>query len=50
MRSIAAAIVRLLGDAELRDQMGEAGRERAQVFDIRRSVARMEAVYGELLS
>jgi glycosyltransferase involved in cell wall biosynthesis len=48
--SLSEGIVRLLSDPELRARMGEAGRARAQVFDIRRSVARMETVYGDLLS
>ena len=43
-------IVRLLRDPELRAQMGEAGRARARVFDIRRAVTRMETVYAELLA
>ena len=48
--SFARSIVRLLRDPQLRAEMGGAGRERAQIFDIRRSVTRMETVYGELLS
>jgi glycosyltransferase involved in cell wall biosynthesis len=48
--SIAGGIIRLIRDPQLRAEMGEAGRERAQIFDIRRSVDRMETVYGELLS
>ena len=43
-------IVRLLKDPALRSRMGAEGRARAEVFDIRNSVRRMEQVYEELLS
>ena len=48
--ALAGAIARLLGDPDLRATMGERGRARARDFDIRNSVARMEAVYEELLA
>jgi glycosyltransferase involved in cell wall biosynthesis len=47
--ALAAAIVRLLGDGDLRRRLGATGRVRAEDFDIRVAVARIEAVYGELL-
>jgi len=43
-------IVRLLEDPALRIRMGEEGRSRAELFDIRNSVRRMEQVYEELLA
>ena len=43
-------IVRLLEDPGLRARMGAEGRVRAESFDIRRSVRRMEQVYQEVLS
>jgi glycosyltransferase involved in cell wall biosynthesis len=49
-RALAARIVQLLRDPKLRDRMGAAGRVRAEAFDIRRSVSRMESVYEELLT
>jgi glycosyltransferase involved in cell wall biosynthesis len=48
--SLAGAIVRLLKDPGLRDRLGEAGRVRAETFDIRLAVRRTEEVYGELLA
>ncbi len=48
--SLADRIVQLLKSPDLRARMGDAGRARAQIFDIRRSVERMETVYGALLS
>jgi glycosyltransferase involved in cell wall biosynthesis len=48
--SIARSIVALLRDDGLRSRMGDAGRTRAMAFDIRRSVARTQEVYEELLS
>lgn len=43
-------VVRLIDDHALRSAMGAEGRIRAQAFDIRRTVRRMEQVYEELLS
>lgn len=48
--ALADAIVTLLQDADLRRQLGEAGRLRAAEFDIRRAVRRHEEVYAGLLS
>jgi glycosyltransferase involved in cell wall biosynthesis len=47
--ALASGILRLLGNPELRARMGEAGRRRAEAFDIRRAVARTEQVYERLL-
>jgi glycosyltransferase involved in cell wall biosynthesis len=49
-RALAERIVQLLRDPTLRARMGAAGRVRAEAFDIRRSVSRMESVYEELLT
>ena len=43
-------IVRLLEDPALRTRMGAEGRVRAEAFDIRNAVRRMEQVYQEVLS
>lgn len=49
-RALAAAIIRLLEDAELRRSMGRAGRERVeQQFSIAATVRRTEALYERLL-
>jgi glycosyltransferase involved in cell wall biosynthesis len=48
--TLARAIVRLLQDPALRGRLGEAGRARAETFDIRRAVRRSEEVYEELLA
>ena len=48
--TLADRLVQLLRDPELRSKMGQEGRFRAETFDIRRSVRRMERVYEELLS
>jgi glycosyltransferase involved in cell wall biosynthesis len=48
--ALGRAIVGLLREADARARMGQAGRERARLFDIRRSVERTEAVYAELLA
>ena len=49
-RALADRVVTLLEDEPLRRRMGEAGRERATLFDIRTAVQRMEEVYEELLT
>jgi glycosyltransferase involved in cell wall biosynthesis len=46
---LAARIVELLSDQDLRLRMGAEGKLRAEAFDIRRSVERMEVLYNELL-
>jgi glycosyltransferase involved in cell wall biosynthesis len=48
-KPLADAIVILLQDADLRRRFGEAGRVRAEEFDIRKAVHRLEEVYTELL-
>jgi len=48
--AIADGLETLLGDAALRQRMGEAARRRALQFDIRKTVRRIEEVYGELLA
>jgi glycosyltransferase involved in cell wall biosynthesis len=48
--ALAAAIVTLLEDPLLRDRLGFAARRRAATFDIRKTVARIEEVYEEVLS
>jgi glycosyltransferase involved in cell wall biosynthesis len=45
-KEIAAALARLLGDDELREAMGRAGRERAQEFSWERVTAKVEDYYG----
>ncbi|MGH2572281.1 MAG: glycosyltransferase [Actinomycetota bacterium] len=48
--SLVESIVTMLLDASLRERFGESARERAAGFDIRHAIARIEEVYGELLS
>jgi glycosyltransferase involved in cell wall biosynthesis len=48
--ALAGAILRLLRDRPLRERLGEAARRKAQRFDIRNAVRRIEHVYAELLS
>ena len=48
--ALAAGLLRLLGDRELRAGMGAAAAARAQDFDIRKAVRRMEQVYARLLA
>jgi glycosyltransferase involved in cell wall biosynthesis len=48
--ALAAGVVSLLTDPPLRARLASAAARRAEAFDIRRSVARIEAVYEELLS
>jgi glycosyltransferase involved in cell wall biosynthesis len=47
--ALAAAMVTVLADADLRARLGEAARRRAADFDIRRTVRRHEEVYARLL-
>jgi glycosyltransferase involved in cell wall biosynthesis len=49
-KPLADAIVTLLQDGDLRRRLGEAARQRAARFDIRKAVRRLEEVYTELLS
>lgn len=49
-RALARGITMLLRDAPLRERFGMEARRRAEAFDIRTAVGRMEQVYGELLS
>jgi glycosyltransferase involved in cell wall biosynthesis len=48
--ALAAGLTRLLADRALRDGLGAAAAVRAQDFDIRKAVRRMEQVYGQLLA
>ena len=48
--ALAAGLTRLLGDPALRAGMGAAAAYRAQDFDIRKAVRRMEQVYAQLLA
>ena len=48
--ALAAGLTRLLGDPALRAGMGAAAADRAQDFDIRKAVRRMEQVYAGLLA
>ena len=48
--ALAGKIVRLLLDAQLRDELGRNGRERVeQEFSLTRMVAQMRSVYQDLL-
>jgi len=47
--ALAAGILAVLQDPDLRSRMGEAARRRAAEFDIRTAVGRMEQVYQQLL-
>jgi glycosyltransferase involved in cell wall biosynthesis len=47
--ALADAILTLLEDRELRTRFGQAGRQRAAQFDIKKAVKRMEEVYEELI-
>jgi glycosyltransferase involved in cell wall biosynthesis len=48
--ALAAGLTRLLEDRSLRDGLGAAAAARAQDFDIRKAVRRMEQVYARLLA
>ena len=48
--ALAAGILELVEDRDLAARLGEAARARAEAFDMRRTVARMEDVYRELLA
>jgi len=48
--ALAARLTRLLQDPSLRDGLGAAAAARAQDFDIRKAVRRMEQVYARLLA
>jgi glycosyltransferase involved in cell wall biosynthesis len=48
-KGLAKAIITLLRDADLRRELGEAAQRRAENFDIRKAVRRLEEVYSELL-
>jgi glycosyltransferase involved in cell wall biosynthesis len=48
--ALAAGILSVLQDADLRARLGEAARLRAADFDIRTAVRRMEQVYADLLA
>jgi glycosyltransferase involved in cell wall biosynthesis len=47
---LAQRLGQLLDDPDLASQMGEAGLERAQEFDVQRMVAQIDALYRELLA
>lgn len=49
VQGLARGLVTVLRDATLRERLGCAARERASRFDIRRTVARTEQVYEEIL-
>lgn len=48
--ALAAGIISLVQDPDSRRRFGEGARRRAATFDIAKTVARTEAVYGEVLS
>jgi glycosyltransferase involved in cell wall biosynthesis len=48
--ALARCLIEVLLDRSLRERLGRAARARASTFDIRRTVARVEHVYEELLS
>jgi glycosyltransferase involved in cell wall biosynthesis len=49
-RELGAALSQLAGDAERRQQMGEAGRRRAADYSVEKMVAKIEALYEEVLA
>lgn len=46
--ALAAALTRLIGDADLQRRMSQAARERAQIFDIRRTTRALVDLYTHL--
>jgi glycosyltransferase involved in cell wall biosynthesis len=50
INGMAASVLKLIFDPELRLTMGRRGRSRAHEFDIERSVERLETAYKECLS
>lgn len=48
--ALAGALARLAGDAELRERLGEAARERARRLNAEEVTGRLEALYAELLA
>jgi glycosyltransferase involved in cell wall biosynthesis len=49
VQELARGLITVLRDAPMRERLGRAARERASRFDIRRTVARVEQVYEEVL-
>ena len=50
IHAVSEAIVHLLDDRQMRDEMGKAGRKRVEkLFDIRKNIKLVEAVYEDLL-
>lgn len=50
IRGVSEAIIRLLGDKNVRDEMGKAGKKRAEkFFDARKNAKQVETVYEHLL-
>jgi glycosyltransferase involved in cell wall biosynthesis len=47
---VAARLGKVLDDPELRGRLGSAARNRAQDFDLTRTVRRLEAIYDEVLA
>jgi glycosyltransferase involved in cell wall biosynthesis len=48
--ALADTIVRLAGDAELRERLAEASAEHAKQFDIHVAVETIESIYAEVLA
>jgi glycosyltransferase involved in cell wall biosynthesis len=46
---MAGRVLELLADADVRGRMGQAGRQRAQEFDVRQMAREIDALYRELL-
>ena len=49
VQGLARGLIAVLRDAPMRERLGRAARDRASRFDIRRTVARVEQVYEEVL-